>query len=120
MLALLLQRSWSEGKNSMTAGSAFMAANGSRSDRRHWRSSKREVWNSMIDAVTPLYLRISQRVTATRLSREFGATRLELQASEMASIRCGALRPRTCIGRVRRRRAFPSNNLAFGGTERLQ
>ncbi len=37
ILASLASRDWSAAKNSMTSASAFIAANGARSDSRHWR-----------------------------------------------------------------------------------
>src|ERR1700730_13652170 len=40
-----------DAKNSITAGSAFIEANGARSDSRHWRSLSRDVSNSMVDAM---------------------------------------------------------------------
>src|SRR5216683_4774145 len=47
ILASLASRDWSDAKNSMTSASAFIAANGARSDSRHWRSRRRAVSISM-------------------------------------------------------------------------
>src|SRR6266853_2298727 len=47
ILESLASRDWSDAKNSMTSASPFIAANGARSDSRHWRSRRRAVSISM-------------------------------------------------------------------------
>src|ERR1700730_5504395 len=51
MLALLAAGDGGDAKNSITAGSAFIAANGARSDSRHWRILSRDASSSMMDAM---------------------------------------------------------------------